>query len=306
MNLIKSLSPEHILVGVTAADKWDLMWQMLDCIIENMPEAHLGDYTRDQIFAHLKEREEQQSTGVGDGFALPHARIPGFQQLTICLATLGQDLDYGAIDGKPVRMACMVLTSAEEPEFALKIMSTLSSLIINEEHRARLQSVKTREEAHAFLSAQNLGLDAVVHAEELMVEPRFKIQPDTSISVVTNLMMQHDEVATAVQDEAGHLVGEITSDLLFQYGMPDFFKQLQSVSFVKNFNPLEKFFANQAKMKAGDLMTSDYAEVERENTLIEVIFLLTVKQHSKVYVTDAGRLVGVIGRLAVLDRAINF
>ena len=109
-----------------------------------------------------------------------------------------------------------------------------------------------------------------------------------------------------VLDEAGNLVGEITSDLLFQYGMPDFFKQLQSVSFVKNFNPLEKFFANQAEMTAADLMTNDYAVVECQNTLIEVIFLLTVKQHAKVYVTDAGKLVGVIGRLAVLDRAINF
>ena len=279
---------------------------MLDCIIENMPASRLGDYTHDQIFAQLQDREQKQSTGVGNGFALPHARIPGFRQFTICLATLEQDLEYDAIDGKPVRMACMVLTSAEEPEFALKIMSTLSTLILNKEHRERLQSVGTREEAHAFLSAQDLGLDAVVHAEDLMVKPYFKIQPDTSISEVTDLMMQHNEVATAVQDEAGNLVGEITSDLLFQYGMPDFFKQLQSVSFVKNFSPLEKFFANQAKMKAGDLMTSDYAEVDRQNTLIEVIFLLTVRQHAKVYVTDAGKLVGVIGRLAVLSRAINF
>ncbi len=177
MNLIKSLSPSHILVGINAADKWDLMRQMLDCIMENMSESNLGGYTREQIFAQLKDREEKQSTGVGEGFALPHARIPGFQRFTICLATLDEDLDYGSIDGKPVRMACMVLTSAEEPEFALKIMSTLSTLIVNEEHRERLQSARTREEAHAYLAEQNLGLEQVVHAEELMVKPRFKIQP---------------------------------------------------------------------------------------------------------------------------------
>ncbi len=306
MNLIKSLPPEHILVGVEAADKWDLMRQMLDCIIRNTPESHFCDYTPEQIFTQLCEREEVQSTGVGDGFALPHARIPGFQNLTVCLATLSQELDYDSIDGRPVRMACMVLTSAEEPGLALKIMSSLSSVIINEAHRAHLQSVTTREEAHAFLAAQHLGLEVVVYAEELMVKPHFTIYPETSISEVTKLMMLHNEPSTAVQDDEGNLVGEITSDLLFQYGMPDFFKQLQSVSFVRKFNPLEKFFANQAKMKAGDLMTKDYAEVDRNSTLIEVIFLLTVKQHTKVYVTEGGKLVGVIGRIAVLDRAINF
>jgi PTS system nitrogen regulatory IIA component len=306
MDLIKSLSPENILVGVKAADKWDLMRQMLDCIVASTPELHFRDCPPEEIFEYLKEREQQQSTGVGEGFALPHARIPGFPPLTVCLATLDEDLDYGAIDGKPVRVACMVLTSAEEPEFALKIMSALSSVILNERHRARLQAVKTREEAHAFLSAQHLGLDKIVHAEELMMAPSFVIHPDTSISEVTTLMMQHNEAATAVQDTAGNLVGEITSDLLFQYGMPDFFKQLQSVSFVKNFNPLEKFFAHQTKMNAGDLMTADYAEVGRQNTLIEVIFLLSVKQRTRVYVTDAGKLVGTIGRIAVLDRAVNF
>jgi CBS domain-containing protein len=42
-------------------------------------------------------------------------------------------------------------------------------------------------------------------------------------------------------------------------------------------------------------------------TLIEVIFLLSVKRYLKVFVTNPeGKLLGVIDRLAVLDRAINF
>ena len=53
-------------------------------------------------------------------------------------------------------------------------------------------------------------------------------------------------------------------------------------------------------------MSQDYAWVPPDGTLIEIIYQLTVKKRTKVYVIDQGKLVGVIGRMNVLDRAVNF
>jgi hypothetical protein len=55
-------------------------------------------------------------------------------------------------------------------------------------------------------------------------------------------MYRYKEACLGVVDADGKLVGQVTTDNVFHYGMPEFFTQLQSVSFVRNFKPLEKSF----------------------------------------------------------------
>jgi mannitol/fructose-specific phosphotransferase system IIA component (Ntr-type)/CBS domain-containing protein len=306
MNIKKCLPPEAIMVGVRATDKWDLMEQMLDWSMSQAPDMFFEEFTREKIWKALKKREKMQSTGVGAGFAFPHARLAPFNHFVMCLAILDEPIDFESSDGQPVHMACMLLANAEKHGTALKVMSKISSIVADPLHRETLQRARTNEEAYDFLLTQDLQLDMVVYAENVMIAPPFRVLPDMPISKVTHQMLHHRVSATAVQDEEGRLVGEITSDGLFQYGMPDFFKQLQSVSFVANFNPLDEYFEIESSVCAGDLMTMEYAELNPKSTLIEAIFELSVKHHNKVYVTDDGKLVGVIDRLSVIDRAINF
>jgi len=157
-----------------------------------------------------------------------------------------------------------------------------------------------------LMQQQDLNLEFTLTAADIMKSPFFKVHPGDPLPRITHNMAHFREPATAVVDEEGNMVGEITSDIVFQFGMPDFFKQLKSVSFVRNFNPLEKYFAVETDKVAADLMSQDYASVPPSGTLIEIIFQLTVKKRTKVYVVDQGKLVGVIGRMNVLDRAVNF
>jgi len=76
---------------------------------------------------------------------------------------------------------------------------------------------------------------------------------------------------------------------------------------VRNYNPLEKYFQEEEGLTARDIMSTDFAALPPTATLIEVIFQLSVKRRLKVYIIKPdGTLIGVIDRLAVLDRAINF
>jgi predicted transcriptional regulator len=100
-------------------------------------------------------------------------------------------------------------------------------------------------------------------------------------------------------------VGEITCDLLFKKGMPDFFSQLASVGFIKNFDPFEKYFEQEANSVAADVMSDDFAAVPETATLMEIVYLLSVRGYWKVYVVREGKRIGVIDRAAVLDRILN-
>lgn len=57
-----------------------------------------------QLTAALAAREKLSSTGVGEGVAIPHARVKGLPQLICCLGRARAGVDFHAIDGKPVRL----------------------------------------------------------------------------------------------------------------------------------------------------------------------------------------------------------
>ena len=58
----------------------------------------------EQLSTALAEREKLGSTGVGEGVAIPHARIRGLPSLSACLGRLRAGIDFHAIDGKPARL----------------------------------------------------------------------------------------------------------------------------------------------------------------------------------------------------------
>jgi len=307
MNLRKYILPGCILTQVVATDKDDLLRQQAEAVHRHTPERYRDTLRLDDLLVHLRDREKKQSTGLGDGIAVPHARIPGFDHLGFCLAVLKDPLPFDAIDGQPVRVSCMVVAAAEAPNIVIKVWSTMARLLQDPAVLNYFMGAADAEAIFQYLQRQELDLEFSITAGDIMVKPQFEVRPETPLPDVTYNMYRHKEPSTAVVDAQGRMLGEITSDAVFQYGMPEFFTQLQSVSFIRHFNPLDKYFQNEAHMLARDILDPDYASVLPGATLIEVLFLLSVKKHTKVYVVnEQGRLVGVIGRLAVLDRAINF
>jgi len=52
------------------------------------------------------EREQIESTGIGDGIAIPHARTDAVEDICICLGTSLKGIDYNAIDGSRCTLCC--------------------------------------------------------------------------------------------------------------------------------------------------------------------------------------------------------
>lgn len=89
----------HYRVGGT--DKAGVLQSVVDLL--KLPDP----VNREVLYQALMSREKLQSTGVGDGIALPHVRNPGILEITtpmICLCFLETPIDFGALDGKPVRI----------------------------------------------------------------------------------------------------------------------------------------------------------------------------------------------------------
>jgi PTS system nitrogen regulatory IIA component len=103
MQIKDFLSPDDVIADAVEQDKDRLLRRL-----SAQAAARLGN-DADLIFAKVLERERLGSTGLGDGIAIPHARIQGLAgPLGVC-ARLKRGIDFDAIDGKPVDIVFLLL-----------------------------------------------------------------------------------------------------------------------------------------------------------------------------------------------------
>lgn len=97
------------------------------------------------VFDALMGRERLGSTGLGEGVAIPHCRIPCDGIHGACLS-LAKPVDYDAIDGEPVDLIFILLVPPEENTAHLELLAQLSRLYSSPENRASLRLAKTDQE----------------------------------------------------------------------------------------------------------------------------------------------------------------
>lgn len=106
----------------------------------------------ERLYEALWEREELQSTGVGDGVAIPHCKVRGLKQVVMAVATCSQDVDFDAPDGKPVRLIFLLLSPAKEAVSHLRSLATLSGWLRDHPHLASKLMDRPEDEIFAALS----------------------------------------------------------------------------------------------------------------------------------------------------------
>lgn len=110
-----------------------------------------GIVCRDIVAAAI-ERERLGSTGVGNGVALPHARIDGMNSVVAAFAQLSEPMDFDAIDGRPVDLVCFLLAPAESGGAHLRALARVARLLRRPELRQRLRAAPNAEAMHTILS----------------------------------------------------------------------------------------------------------------------------------------------------------
>ena len=80
------------------------------------------------IEALVWEREEALSTGIGQGVALPHARIEGLRHPIVAVGISETGIDFDAPDGKPANVVFLLLTPADNPSIQLVLSSEIARL----------------------------------------------------------------------------------------------------------------------------------------------------------------------------------
>ena len=104
------------------------------------------------IFETLMTREKLGSTGLGQGFAIPHGRISGLKQVTGLFAKLAQPIDYDAVDGKPVDLVFALLSPDHAGADHLTALAKISRVMRSPAAVSKLRATNTAEGLYAVLT----------------------------------------------------------------------------------------------------------------------------------------------------------
>ena len=148
MKISDFLSPTQVMIDVKASDKSRLLEQLST---EAAAEAGLAV---DEVVREIAKREELGSTGVGNGVALPHARLPSLKTPFALFARLRHGIDFDAIDGEPVDIVVLLLIPEAGDSAKGNALACVARALRDTETSRKVRSAPDREALFRVIAAE--------------------------------------------------------------------------------------------------------------------------------------------------------
>ncbi|MBL8840442.1 MAG: PTS sugar transporter subunit IIA [Planctomycetes bacterium] len=158
MRLSSVLPESAIVVGLDGIDKWGVIEKLTDLLVLS---GQAQPTWREPILRGLTEREKQSSTGMQDGFAIPHSRMDEpIQSTLVSLAVLSAGMDFDAIDGQPTRTVVCLITPRKQSREHLRVLAGIAQLFARAEFRSALLEARSAKEVLAVIRAEEEKIPA--------------------------------------------------------------------------------------------------------------------------------------------------
>lgn len=138
-HIFKYMAPELVaFLDVHSRD------EALEALVETLDTSgKLHD--RQRFYEAIMERERIVSTGIGMGVAIPHAKLSSYNNFFIAIGVLQRGVEWKALDSGPVRLIFMIGGPEDKQTEYLRILSTLTIDIKNEELRKKILTLNSKE-----------------------------------------------------------------------------------------------------------------------------------------------------------------
>lgn len=114
--------------------------------------AKLTGQNERAVFETLLQREKLGSTGIGDGIAIPHGKLPKLEKLFGLFTRLDRPVDFDALDGQPVDLIFLLLAPEAAGADHLKALARVARLLRDAEIVRKLRDSRDAEALYAVLA----------------------------------------------------------------------------------------------------------------------------------------------------------
>ena len=135
------LKEECIDLFLSGETKEDIIKKLLDLILKSDHEIN-----REEALEDLFAREKLETTAIGHGVAIPHARIEKASGIKVAFGFLKDTLDFEPIDKKPVELVFLILFPKEEVGLQLRFLARVARLLQQKGLHGNLLECKSAKE----------------------------------------------------------------------------------------------------------------------------------------------------------------
>ena len=267
------------------------------------PAPHTPAWRR--VEAAVLEREEQSSTALGCGVAIPHARIAGLNDYYVLLGIPREPLRDTCLDGSLICYIFVILGNESKNALMLQTMAAISTFAQEERHMTALGRARSPREAWQVIDGSGVNVKEELRARDMMREPAATVTEDKTLSDLLDLFFEHDVRVIPVVTGNGEIAGAVTSLEILQAGFPEYMHHFANIDFMDEHEAFTRFLQQENTLRARDFMNTKPLVFNEATPLIQIVFRMNRDRTWFAFIQDQGKLTGIIDRHDILIRLLR-
>lgn len=150
MKISDFLSPDAVLADIGGTKKREVLEELCAPMAARFPAVGTQ-----RLLEVLEEREKLGSTGIGDGVAIPHGKLPGLPGLMATFGRSAEGVDFDALDGKPTHLFFALFAPESSAGIHLKALARISRLLKSAQLRAKILAAADAAEIYDLLTGED-------------------------------------------------------------------------------------------------------------------------------------------------------
>jgi PTS system nitrogen regulatory IIA component len=150
MKLRNYLKGDRVIPDLQAKDKGSVLRELAQTLVVPCQAE-----STESLVQVLQEREKLESTGIGEGVAIPHGRLKGLQDFVLAFGRSVKGMDFDSIDHKPTHLFFLVMAPENSAVNNLKLLSRIVTLLKDSSFKKRLMEASTSQELFQFISEED-------------------------------------------------------------------------------------------------------------------------------------------------------
>ncbi len=242
-----------------------------------------------------------------NGVAVPHVRVPDFNDLHVIIATLEQPVQLQPQDTAPTQVVVMSLIGGGVDEIYLRAIGALVRFFAVPEALDKFVAASTPQAVLALLDHAGVMLKKTITAEDVMDAPSAVLTPESTVAEALDIFNCSSRVILPVVNQDGRLLGEVDSITLLRHFVPEYVFMMESSGFMANFEPFDRIFREQHTERIGRFMTTPPRQtIAPDLPLLQVTIAICKCKVFMFFVVDAeGRLLGEISVKNIVQRVLR-
>jgi PTS system nitrogen regulatory IIA component len=153
MKIMDILVKDAVILSLGVRSKREVLAEMAAALAKVEPQIDAG-----RLLAVLLEREALQSTGIGEGVAIPHGKLPGLDRLVASFARSPEGVDFESIDGQPTHHFFLLVVPEHSGGQYLKALARISRFFRDAAFRQQLAEAETLQDVIGSIEQEDAKL----------------------------------------------------------------------------------------------------------------------------------------------------